>query len=371
MTEDRRPTVWFTDLRTSSRRNLLGKLGELLGLLSLGERFSKGSLVAIKLHFGERGNMSYLSPVFVRHVVDKVKETGARPFLTDTNTLYVASRTNSVSHIETAIAHGFDYSVAGAPVIIADGLRGESRADIKVAGGALDRVHIAAEIADADAMVVLTHFKGHELSGFGGTLKNIGMGCASRAGKLVQHSNCAPEIEADECFACGDCARSCPADAIEVADVASIDDKLCIGCGHCIAVCPEGAVKIVWDATTRDMQEKMAEYAAGALKGKEGKVVFINFITKVSPYCDCYGHNDAPIVHDIGILASTDPVAIDQASVDLVNAATGVEESALKSGHEPGGDKFRGVHPEVEWAVQLERAEELGIGSRDYDLEKI
>lgn len=363
--------VFFADLRADSKRNLPAKLGELMLKAGIKDCYKKGNLVAIKMHFGEKGNTAYVSPVFVRRIVDAIKETGADPFLTDTNTLYMGTRGNSVAHIRTAIENGFAYAVIGAPVIIADGLKGEAGVPVEVNGKHYKEVLIARDIVNANAMFALTHFKCHEMSGFGGALKNIGMGCASREGKLSQHSNAAPLVDASGCTACSECAAVCPANAISITDVALIDAKTCIGCGHCIPACPQATIHVQWDETTARLQEKMAEHAAGALKGKLGKCLFVNFITHVSPACDCYGHNDAPVVHDIGILSSTDPVAIDQACADLVNNAQGIPSSCLKGGHEPGGDKFRGVHPSVDWNIQLDRAQALGLGTRAYALVKI
>ncbi|MBI5561450.1 MAG: DUF362 domain-containing protein [Deltaproteobacteria bacterium] len=363
--------VYFAGLRADSRRNLFDKLDGLLEAVSLADRFKKGHLVAVKLHFGETGNAAFIPPVFVRRVVERIKAAGANPFLTDTNTLYVGTRGNSVSHLKTAIENGFAYAVAGAPVIIADGLRGEGVTRVKINGRHFKEASIASEIANADGLVVLTHFKCHEMSGFGGALKNVGMGCAARAGKLAQHSNCAPVVDPAGCTACGECSLHCPADAIDVGAAAVINANLCIGCGHCIAACPESTIDVRWDETAGRLQEKMVDYACAALKGKEGRAVYVSFVRDVSPACDCYGHNDAPIVPDAGILASTDPVAIDQACADIVNAETGFKNTALASGHEPGGDKFRGVHPAVDWGVQLDAAEAAGIGVRRYALEKI
>jgi len=362
--------VYFADLRADTRRGLFDKLDALLTCVGLDGRFARGDLVAVKLHFGEKGNTSFIPPVFVRRVVDRVRATGAEAFLTDTNTLYVGTRANSASHLRTAIENGFSYAVVGAPLIIADGLRGGDGTAVEVAGKHAREVRIAREIVSASGMVVLTHFKCHEMTGFGGALKNVGMGCADRAGKLVQHSNCAPVVEPEGCTGCGECVLVCPADAIDMGAVAVIDEAACVGCGHCIAACPEEAIKVRWNETTANLAEKMAEHAAGALKGKEGKLVFVTFIRQVSPLCDCYGHTDAPIVPDIGMLASTDPVAIDQAAADLVNAEAGLPGTALRSGFGPGEDKFRGVHPEVDWSVQLDHAESMGLGVRAYRLEE-
>lgn len=363
--------VWFADLRANSRRNLFDKIEALVRKAGVPGMFRKGHLVAVKLHFGEKGNASFIRPVFVRRVVDCLAATGASAFLTDTNTLYSGTRGNSPEHLRTAIENGFDYAVAGAPLIIADGLRGDAAERVRVDGKHFTEVHIAREIAAADGLVVLSHFKCHELTGFGGALKNVGMGSASREGKLAQHSNASPVVDGSGCRACGDCVAACPVDAISIGAAAVIDEGACIGCGHCLAVCPEGTIKIRWNESTTRLQEKMVEHFEGAVRGKAGRCVYLTFITQVSPACDCYGHNDAPIVADIGILASTDPVAIDQAAADLVNASKGHEGTALRNGHEPGGDKFRGVHPDVDWEAQLEYAEARGLGRRGYILKKI
>jgi uncharacterized Fe-S center protein len=363
--------VFFSNLRAGPRQNLLQKLEGLLNLAKLSERIRPGDLVAVKLHFGELGNTAFIRPVFVRRVVEVLKKLGARPFLTDANTLYVGSRSNAVNHLETALANGFSYTTVGAPLIIADGLRGNSHVDRTLRGDHFKTVHIATEFANADAVVSLAHFKAHELSGFGGTLKNLGMGCASRQGKLAQHSNVSPKIKKKKCVACGLCVRWCAHGALRVEGKAQIDPSRCVGCGECIITCPEGAIQIQWNEGPKIMQEKMAEYAVGALQGKEDKSVFVNFITQVSPACDCYGHADAPIVADVGITSSTDPVAIDQASVDLVNRMEGRADSALTINRAPGEDKFRGIYPQIDWAVQLEHAQKLGLGTRQYQLHDI
>lgn len=365
-------TVYFTDLRTRPKRNLLDKVDELLRRTKIDRKIKKNDLVAIKLHFGEQGNCAFLRPVFFRTIVEKVKALGARPFLTDTNTLYTGSRSNSVTHITTAIQNGFDYSVVGCPIIIADGVRGSSGVKVPVAGEVLNEVSIAKEIVDADALIVVTHFKGHELSGFGGAIKNIGMGSATREGKLIQHSTVSPKVNVEHCRGCSLCLDYCPANAISLSKKkATIEGHQCIGCGECTIICPQGAIEIEWNEDPDKFQKKMVEYARGALKEKEGKSLFLNFLMQISPACDCCPHNDAPIVKDIGILASTDPVAIDTASCDLVNAEESLPGSAIKKALKKGEDKFRAVYPTIDWNVQLNHAQWLKMGERAYRIVKV
>jgi uncharacterized Fe-S center protein len=349
-------TVWFTDLSTRPGKSLLDKTGEILRAAGLGGKIGQGDLTAVKLHFGEKGNTAFLRPVFVRKAVEEIVAAGGKPFLTDTNTLYLGGRSNPVDHLRTAITNGFAFSVADAPIVIADGLRGESVVKVPIEGKIFREVSIGAEIANADAMVVLTHFKGHELSGFGGAIKNLGMGCAARSGKLAQHSTVSPFVDPANCTACGTCVAHCPSGAISVVSTAAlIDPKTCIGCADCIVVCPEHTVKIDWNEATPMVQKKMAEHALGALQGKRNSVLFLSFVMQVSPFCDCYGNNDLPISPDVGILASDDPVAIDQACADLVIQAA-------------GRDPFRATHPSIDWATQLAHGEEMGLGTRKYEI---
>lgn len=364
--------VYFADMRANQRENMFARISRLLRSCSIDERVRQDDLVAVKVHFGEKGNHSFIRPIFVRRVIEEIRACGGRPFLTDSSTLYPGERKEAISALCCAIENGFAYSVVGAPLIMSDGLRGHTSIDVEVAGKLLNEVSIGAEIVEADALVVLSHFKCHELTGFGGALKNTGMGCASREGKMVQHSTVAPRVAVRYCDACGQCLKACVHDAISIREgAAAIDPGKCVGCARCITACPRTAINIQWNEAGGMVMMKMCEYALGAIKGKEGKTVFMNFITQVSPDCDCYGHSDAPIVPDIGICASTDPVALDQACADLVNAAAGNRDSALQGGLEPGGDKFRGAHPGVDWAIQLEHGEKLGLGSREYQLVKI
>jgi uncharacterized Fe-S center protein len=364
--------VFFSDMRAGHKENLFDKITKLLTLAGLAQVVAEGDLTAVKIHFGEKGNHTYLRPVFARRVVEEIKKLGALPFLTDSSTLYPGQRKESVSALTCAIENGFGYACVSAPLIISDGLRGVTETEVAIEGELLKKTYIGTEIVEADSIVAMTHFKCHELTGFGGAIKNLGMGCASRKGKLVQHSTIAPKVAAKVCIGCGICPRSCAHGAIVITGgKAFIDPQKCVGCSRCITVCPVKAINIQWSNAADLVMRKMAEYAKGALSGKADKAIYINFITQVSPACDCYGHSDAPIVNDIGICASTDPVAIDQACADLVNGARGNEGSALQSGHDPGGDKFRGCWPEIPWEVQLEHGEKIGLGSRTYELVRI
>jgi uncharacterized Fe-S center protein len=364
--------VYFIDLRATAKENLVAKLARLLDTAGLSQTIKQRDLVAVKLHFGERGNTAFIRPVFIRKIVESIKNIGAVPFLTDANTLYAGTRSDSVHHLLTAIQNGFAYAVVDSPIVIADGLRGKSETAVTVNQKNFKKVYIGSDIMEADALISVAHFKGHELSGFGGAIKNVGMGCASRRGKLAQHSTVAPKVIEEKCVGCGDCMEHCSQNALSLKkEKASLDAKKCIGCGECIIICPNEAIQIQWNQAIPVFLENMVEYTMGVLKNKAGKTLFVNFITDISPACDCYGHNDAPIVRNIGIVASTDPVAIDQASVDLVNREPALPESCLTTNMEKGKDKFKGIYPNVDWTIQLDYAQSLGLGSRSYKLNKI
>lgn len=365
-------TVYFIDMRAKYKENFVAKLGKLLESAGLDQVVKKRGLVAVKLHFGEIGNTAYIRPVFIRKVVECTKEAGGVPFLTDANTLYAGNRSDAPRHLVTAVQNGFAYSVVDAPIVIADGLRGKSETAVIVNKKHFKRTYIGTEIIQADSLISVAHFKGHELSGFAGTFKNVGMGCASRKGKMAQHADVAPKVKVKDCIGCGECVEHCPVKAIALAeDKARINGDKCIGCGECVIVCPNEAVKIQWNESVPLFLEKMVEYTLGVLKGKKGRSLFVNFITDVSPACDCVPFNDAPIVRDIGVVASIDPVAIDQASVDLVNQEKALPGSCLKENTGPGEDKFKGIYPKVDWEIQLDYAEKIKLGTRDYVLEKV
>ncbi len=361
--------VYFTDMTTNSSRNLLDKTRQLAEKGDFYKLIEKNDLVAIKVHFGELGNIAYLPPPLVRVIVDMVKEKGGKPFLTDANTLYGGKRHNAVDHIETALKNGFSYETVGAPILIADGLKGADYVNVPVEGKHFQSVKISSDIHYADAIIAISHVKGHELFGFGGALKNIGMGCASPSGKQALHSDLIPKVNEDKCTACGTCIERCPENAISRVEKnkAYINEELCIGCGECVAFCPAHAIPINWKTDVNVIQEKTAEYAWGVLKQKKGKSGFINYIMNVTPDCDCATWNDVPIVSNLGILASLDPVAIDQASLDIVNSAPVITNSIL--GEDTGiKDKFKAVH-DKETTYILDHGQALNMGSRKYDLE--
>lgn len=376
--------VYFTSMRTGYRNSLPAKIQRLALAAGLEDIVRKGGLTAVKLHFGEKGGTAFIRPVLVRPVVDALLQVGARPFITDSGTLYVGSRGNAVDHLNTAVQNGFAYPVVGAPLIIADGIDGTDEAAVPVNLKHFSEVMIASAIARADSIVSLAHFKLHDAAGFGGAIKNLGMGAASRKGKMAQHSEVAPKIVSKKCIGCGLCFEQCAHGAISIVErqagaaapspsaskVVQIDRELCVGCAQCIHSCPQGALTIDWEKDFPKFQEKMAEHAVGAIKGKEKRSLFINFLTQISPACDCYPFSDAPIVGDIGILASKDPVAIDQACVDLMNKSPHLPTSCLK-GAEHYPDKIGAVYPGLSWERQLIHAEQIGLGVREYELVEI
>jgi uncharacterized Fe-S center protein len=364
--------VFFAGLRArSDGDSRTAKIRRLFTEAGIGGCIRERDLCAIKVHFGERGCDTHVSPVHVRQVVDLVRGEGGRPFLTDTATLYSGSRSNAVDHIATAISHGFDYAVVGAPVIIADGLKGGHTVEVEIRKRHFDRVFIAGDIAGADSMVVVSHFKGHMLAGFGGAIKNLAMGCAPAAGKQEMH-HAHTMVIAEKCRGCGTCVEVCPAGALSLeGEKVSLDRETCFGCGECMTVCLQSAIEFDWTVDIPAFVERMVEYACGALEGKQGRVGFFNFLVSITPDCDCVPWSDAPIVPDIGILASRDPVAIDAASLDLVNRQAGLPGSLLQAHHRPGEDKFKGTWEHTRGDLQLSYAEESGLGEREYRLVEI
>jgi uncharacterized Fe-S center protein len=352
--------------------NILQKLDKLLRAAGFASLDLKDKYTALKIHFGEPGNMSYVRPPYVAVISSLVKELGGKPFLTDANTLYSGKRHNAYDHLRAAFENGFSRDATGCDLVIADGLKGQDYVEMPVSGGAHCSVaRIGSAVAQADAVISVNHFKGHELTGFGGAFKNLGMGAASRSGKQFLHEVSHPVIELAKCTGCGSCVKACASKAIAVrADrKAVIDHEKCVGCCQCVAVCQFGAARASEGSASRVCSERIAEYTEAILRGKHS--FHISFVMNVSPNCDCWANNDAPIVADIGIFASSDPVALDQACVDAVNAAPAISGTVLTDKKYPGsGEKFGHVHPDTDWSAGLDHAERLGLGTREYKLVK-
>ncbi|HOX54348.1 MAG: DUF362 domain-containing protein [Candidatus Omnitrophica bacterium] len=349
--------VSVSDADSISQRN--DKLSRLLAAAKLFSKIKKDKLVAIKLHFGEEENAGFVNPVFVKTIVNDIKKQSSRVFLTDTNALYKGSRTNTIDHLGLAYRHGFVPDKVGVPVVIADGVKSDEDQQVKINGDLIKSAYIATAISKADAIVALSHFKGHIMTGFGGAIKNLGMGCASRRGKLVQHGGIAPVVMAERCIACSACIENCPVEAIKYVDKkAKISPKICIGCASCIAICPVAAIEVEWARGADTIQHKITEYALATIKGKEDSQIYFNFAIKITKECDCLAKDDPKICPDIGIFASFDPVAIDQACVDKIIAVS-------------GRDIFMEQHPGRDWNKQLQHAEKIGLGNRIYELEEV
>lgn len=361
--------VYFTDLHTKLGTNLLQKLEKLITAAGMEELGFRDRYTAIKIHFGEPGNLAYLRPNYAKVLVDFIKARGGKVFLTDCNTLYVGGRKNALDHLDAAYENGYNPFATGCHVIIADGLKGTDEVLVPVEGGEyVKEAKIGRAVMDADIFITLNHFKGHELTGFGGALKNIGMGCGSRAGKMEMHSSGKPFVNAGLCVGCGACAKVCAHGAAVVQDrKASIDHGRCVGCGRCIGVCPTDAVTSPDDESNDILNRKIAEYSKAVLDGRPH--FHVSLVVDVSPYCDCHDENDLPIIPDVGMLASFDPVALDMACADLCNRQPILPGSRLEALHPShGADHFCANHPETNWRSCLDHAQALGIGTEEYEL---
>ncbi len=359
--------VYFTNMRTTVTENLPQKLRRLIDTAGLGTIDFKDKYVAIKLHFGEPGNLAYLRPQYAKAVVAYVREHGGTPFLTDCNTLYVGGRSNALDHLQSAYENGFTPLAVGCQVLIADGLKGTDEALIPIDCEYVKEAKIGRALADADIIISLTHAKAHEQAGLGGALKNIGMGGGSRAGKFEMHSAGKPGVAASACIGCGMCTRFCAQKAITVENkLAVISEELCAGCGRCIGVCPRHALYNMQDNSTIVLNRKIAEYTYAVIKDKPH--FHISIAVDISPYCDCHAENDAPIVPNVGMFASFDPVAIDVATMDAINAQPVLAGSALSEQPHVHGDHFSDMHPITDWREQARYAEKIGLGSAEYTL---
>jgi uncharacterized Fe-S center protein len=311
------------------------------------------------MHFGEEGNIGHVRPDYVRTIVGLIAEKKASTVVSDTNTLYVGRRVRSAEHEKLAREHGFTKENTGASVVVPDERDGEKCVTVAVNKTFVKDAKVLKLYREADILVGVAHFKGHLVTGFGGAIKNIGMGCASREGKLAQHSSVSPVVYTQKCTGCGECVTVCQVEAITlVNDKSSIDSAKCVGCASCIAACRFEAIDVNWGSGAGTLQEKMAEYAYAVLHGRKNNI-FINVATKITAECDCLAQDDPRIVADVGILVSSDPVALDQASYDLVCQKAG------------GKDVFKEAHPKSESRKQLGHAENLGMGTKKYEIVKL
>lgn len=371
--------VYFADFRTKAYgESMPNKLKRLIKTAGIANIDFEGKLVAIKMHFGELGNVAYLRPNYVKAVVDVVKELGGKPFLTDCNTLYVGSRKNALEHLECAWENGFSPLSAGCPIIIGDGLKGTDDIEVEVPGGVYCKTaKIGRAIMDADVFISLSHFKGHEEAGVGGCLKNIGMGCGSRAGKADMHCDGHPSIDQSKCRGCRRCQRECANNGLlfnEETKKMSINDATCLGCGRCLGACNFDAISFKGSNAIPVLNAKIAEYTKAVIAGRDN--FHITLVCDISPYCDCHSENDAPILPDIGMFASFDPLALDQACIDACQSQKPFDNSLVgdnmkKVDFYDYKDHFKNSIPEADWHNQVDHGEVIGLGSKDYELIKI
>lgn len=366
--------VYYSDLRALPGTNLLKKLEKLIRTAGIGDIDFDQKFTAIKIHFGEPGNLAYLRPNYSKVVADVIKSLGGKPFLTDCNTLYVGRRKEGLEHMEAAYENGYTPFSTGCHVIIADGIKGTNETIVPIDGEYVKEAKIGAAIMDADIIISLNHFKGHESTGFGGALKNLGMGSGSRAGKMEQHSNGKPKVIDEVCRSCGACMKMCAHGAISFNEdrKAFIDHDKCLGCGRCIGACHFNAITPAKDASEADLNRKMAEYAWAVVKDRPH--FHISLVVDVSPYCDCHGENDVAIIPNVGMFASFDPVALDVACADACNKQPIFENSLLayrKQKNGLGCDHFNSLHRNTDWKVCVEHAEKIGIGTREYEIVEV
>jgi len=359
--------VYFTNMRAKASENLLQKLNRLMKTAGMEQIDFTNKYAAIKMHFGEPGNLAFLRPNYAKVVADLVKEFGGKPFLTDCNTLYVGRRKDALEHLGSAAENGFSYASTGCHVIIGDGLKGTDEALVPIDGEYVKEAKIGQAVMDADVIISLTHFKGHEATGFGGALKNLGMGCGSRAGKVEMHSSGKLFVSPEECIGCGVCQKECAHSAITVSNKkASIDPEKCIGCGRCFGRCPVDAIHNYYDESNDILNYKIAEYTHAVLKDRPH--FHVSIVIDISPFCDCHSENDMPIAPDVGMFASFDPVALDVACADAVNKQPHMPGSYLDDKPHVHDDHFTDTHPNTNWKTGIAHAVKLGIGNEEYEL---
>ena len=360
--------VFFITSRITKSKGLMSKFSDLMDYMAA-DFVKQDEIVCLKTHFGEDGNTAFISPLYIRKCVNYVKKQRAFPVVGDTNTLYSGRRKIGPSHLELAIEHGFDYSVINAPLSILDGLKGKYEQIVTIGQKHFKEVSLAGELRDIDKMIVLSHFKGHMALGIGGAVKNLAMGLGTRKQKQRMHSDVKPEFNRTKCVKCMICSKLCPVKAISWdKGEFHLENETCIGCAECIVNCPTAALRILWNEQPLNISEKLAETALGVVNYLDGRTIYFNFLLQITPNCDCLGWSDNPIVEDIGILGSYDPVAIDRASLDLVNKARRTSDSVIAG---KGGEVFKSVHKQTCPDHQLVYGEEIGLGSNSYELIKL
>jgi len=373
--------VFFHSARSSAKQNRLSKVSELFKKADFSSLIGRGDRVAVKVHWGEPGNVGFVPVPYVRVIVDLIKQAGGVPFVTDTNTLYTGRRRDAVQNLEAAASNGYTPLSLGAPLIVADGLKGRDAREVAIEGTLCQSAKIASGIADADAMIVVSHVKGHMLFGYAGAIKNLGMGCSTPAGKQHLHSDIRPEVDVESCHGDGICVKRCPERCIEMVErqgaspggqaspkVARIDTARCVGCGECTTTCPHSAIPIRWESSAESLLMRTAEYAWASVKDKPGKVGYLNLIIQVNPDCDCCDWNDNPVVADVGFASSVDPVALDVACADLVKSAPVLPSSKLEQ--YKGNDVWRGIC-DVPYRRIFAHAQKMGLGRQEYELIKL
>ncbi len=359
--------VYFTTMRTRDAESLLDKFKRLIIKAGIDKLDLKNKYVAIKIHFGEEGNLAYLRHNYARVLVEMIKERGGKPFLTDCNTLYVGYRTNALDHLECAYMHGYNPLGVGCHVLIADGLKGTDDVEVPVNGEYVKNAKIGRAVMDADVVISLNHFKAHEATGIGGALKNLGMGCGSRAGKMEMHFGGKPVIDSHTCIGCKNCIKVCGQSAIDIVErKAKISEAKCVGCGRCIGVCPVHAIEPTNPNANDLLNCRMAEYAKAVVQDRPN--FHISLAIDISPFCDCHANNDIAIVPDVGMFAAFDPVALDHACTDACNTMPAHGNSLLGEHADEHEDHFTAIAPTTNWYSCLEHAEKIGIGTMQYEL---
>ncbi|MGD0552738.1 MAG: DUF362 domain-containing protein [Sedimentisphaerales bacterium] len=355
------PKVYFIKSAIEEGEKIISaKAARLFKEAGFAKCFKPTDFTAVKIHVGEKGNKTYIKAPCLKGLIDELISLKTKPFLTDTSTLYLGKRHNAIDHAILAYEHGFDMAGLGIPFIPPDGIFGTSETVVKIEGELNKEVSIAYDIARAQSILAVSHVTGHIGTCFAATLKTLGMGCASRKGKMRQHAAFKPSVDMSKCVGCGECYRHCPEAAINIEDLKAhiIKDK-CVGCAECLAVCRFGAVQHDWDKNIKILECSIAEHAKGVLAGKDGRAAFINFAISITSDCDCMGNPDNDIVKDIGILGSTDPVAVDAAAIDLMEKTAGKPLDKISK------------YPNLNGKWQIEHAEKIGLGSRKYNLIEI